>query len=109
MKQKTYLLCMACEKYTIFRQVLWYHAKFRMRGEGFYKSGLTVDQHFLALARQLLLTSQSKEELSNNSGIQGWQRKLDPEYNVMETLKALLLKADWVESFFYTIEGLVAP
>lgn len=41
--------------------------------------------------------------------LEGWQRKLDPEYNVMETLKALLFKADLVESFFYTIEGLVAP
>ncbi|KAJ8428549.1 hypothetical protein Cgig2_003797 [Carnegiea gigantea] len=41
--------------------------------------------------------------------LEGWQRKLDPEYNVMETLRALLFKTNLVESFFYTIEGLVAP
>lgn len=41
--------------------------------------------------------------------LEGWQRKLDPEYNVMETLKALLFKADWAESLVYTIEGLMAP
>ncbi|PQQ17962.1 eIF-2-alpha kinase activator GCN1 isoform X1 [Prunus yedoensis var. nudiflora] len=36
----------------------------------------------------------------------GWQRKLDPEYNVMQTL---LLKADWAKSLSYTTEGLMAP
>lgn len=40
---------------------------------------------------------------------QGWQRKLDPDYDVMKTLQALLFKSDWVESLSYTIEGLVAP
>ncbi|PQM40045.1 hypothetical protein Pyn_05615 [Prunus yedoensis var. nudiflora] len=35
----------------------------------------------------------------------GWQRKLDPGYNVMQTL---LLKADWAKSLSYTIEGLMA-
>ncbi|CAL2268160.1 unnamed protein product [Prunus armeniaca] len=37
--------------------------------------------------------------------IEGWQRKLDPGYNVMQTL---LLKADWAKSLSYTIEGLMA-
>lgn len=41
--------------------------------------------------------------------LQGWQRKLDPEYDVMNTLQTLLFKADWAESLFYTIEGLMAP
>ncbi|XP_015886909.3 uncharacterized protein LOC107422027 [Ziziphus jujuba] len=41
--------------------------------------------------------------------LEGWQRKLDPGYNVMETLQTLLLKADWAKSLSYTIEGLMAP
>lgn len=41
--------------------------------------------------------------------LEGWQRKLDPEYDVMNTLQTLLFKVDWAESLFYTIEGLMAP
>ncbi|XP_010260692.1 PREDICTED: probable serine/threonine-protein kinase abkC isoform X2 [Nelumbo nucifera] len=41
--------------------------------------------------------------------IEGWQRKLDPGYNMMQTLQTLLFKADWAESLVYTIEGLMAP
>ncbi|KAL6959227.1 hypothetical protein U1Q18_024151 [Sarracenia purpurea var. burkii] len=41
--------------------------------------------------------------------LEGWQRKLDPEYDVMHTLQTLLFKVDWAESLFYTIEGLMAP
>ncbi|OVA07980.1 UbiB domain [Macleaya cordata] len=41
--------------------------------------------------------------------LEGWQRKLDPDYNVMDTLKTLLFRADLAESLFYTIEGLMAP
>lgn len=41
--------------------------------------------------------------------LEGWQRKLDPEYDVMQTLQALLFKVDWADSLFYTIEGLMAP
>ncbi|XP_022843197.1 probable serine/threonine-protein kinase abkC [Olea europaea var. sylvestris] len=41
--------------------------------------------------------------------LEGWQRKLDPDYNVMHTLKSLLFKADWAESLSYTIERLMAP
>ncbi|KAL0328518.1 UNVERIFIED_CONTAM: putative serine/threonine-protein kinase abkC [Sesamum calycinum] len=41
--------------------------------------------------------------------LEGWQRKLDPEYDVMQTLQALLFKVDWVDSLFYTIEGVMAP
>ncbi|KVI01040.1 Protein kinase-like domain-containing protein [Cynara cardunculus var. scolymus] len=39
----------------------------------------------------------------------GWQRKLDPDYDVMHTLQTLLLKEDWAKSLTYTIEGLMAP
>ncbi|KNA17599.1 hypothetical protein SOVF_078750 [Spinacia oleracea] len=41
--------------------------------------------------------------------LEGWQRKLDPDYNVMRTLQTLLFKADWAKSLSYTIEGLMAP
>lgn len=41
--------------------------------------------------------------------LQGWQRKLDPDYDVMHTLQTLLLKEDWAKSLTYTIEGLMAP
>ncbi|PSR95658.1 ABC1 family protein like [Actinidia chinensis var. chinensis] len=41
--------------------------------------------------------------------LEGWQRKLDPEYDVMHTLQALLFKSEWAESLYYTIEGLMAP
>ncbi|PQP94647.1 putative serine/threonine-protein kinase abkC [Prunus yedoensis var. nudiflora] len=34
--------------------------------------------------------------------LEGWQRKLDPGYNVMQTL---LLKADWAKFLSYTTEG----
>ncbi|KAL9243563.1 hypothetical protein vseg_017435 [Gypsophila vaccaria] len=41
--------------------------------------------------------------------LEGWQRKLDPDYDVMKTLQTLLFKADWAQSLSYTIEGLMAP
>lgn len=41
--------------------------------------------------------------------LEGWQRKLDPDYDVMRTLQTLLFKADWAKSLSYTIEGLMAP
>ncbi|KAH7669727.1 Cadmium-transporting ATPase protein [Dioscorea alata] len=41
--------------------------------------------------------------------LEGWQRKLDPDYNVMQTLQTLLFRSDWAESLIYTIEGLMAP
>ncbi|TYI12999.1 hypothetical protein ES332_A08G027600v1 [Gossypium tomentosum] len=41
--------------------------------------------------------------------LEGWQRKLDPQLDVMRTLQTLLFKVDWAESLFYTIERLVAP
>ncbi|GAV74441.1 ABC1 domain-containing protein [Cephalotus follicularis] len=39
--------------------------------------------------------------------LEGWQQKLDPEYNVMNTLQTLLFKADWAESLIYTMERLM--
>lgn len=41
--------------------------------------------------------------------LESWQRKLDPDYDVMNTLQTLLFKVDWAESLVYTIEGLMAP
>ncbi|XVF87591.1 hypothetical protein PTKIN_Ptkin18bG0132500 [Pterospermum kingtungense] len=41
--------------------------------------------------------------------LEGWQRKLDPSYNVMKTLQTMLLKADWARDLSYTIDGLMAP
>ncbi|XP_022753226.1 probable serine/threonine-protein kinase abkC isoform X2 [Durio zibethinus] len=41
--------------------------------------------------------------------IEGWQRKLDPQLDVMRSLQTVLFKVDWAESLLYTIEGLVAP
>ncbi|CAN1149684.1 Probable serine/threonine-protein kinase abkC [Linum perenne] len=41
--------------------------------------------------------------------LEGWQRKLDPRYNVMQTLQTLLLRTDWAKSLSYTIDGLMAP
>ncbi|GAB4826836.1 hypothetical protein Ancab_033715 [Ancistrocladus abbreviatus] len=41
--------------------------------------------------------------------LEGWQRKLDPGYDVMRTLQTMLFKADWAQSLSYTIEGLMAP
>ncbi|KAJ7554627.1 hypothetical protein O6H91_05G001400 [Diphasiastrum complanatum] len=41
--------------------------------------------------------------------LEGWQRKLDPDYNVMETLHSLLFKAEWASSLSYTIDNLMAP
>ncbi|KAJ1390399.1 UbiB domain [Sesbania bispinosa] len=41
--------------------------------------------------------------------LEGWQRKLDPGYDVMQTLQTLLVKADWAKSFAYTMDGLMAP
>ncbi|XP_020115270.1 probable serine/threonine-protein kinase abkC isoform X1 [Ananas comosus] len=41
--------------------------------------------------------------------LEGWQRKLDPDYEVMKTLQALLLRSDWAKSLQSTIEGLMGP
>jgi aarF domain-containing kinase len=41
--------------------------------------------------------------------LEGWQRKLDPGYDVMRTLQTMLLKTDWMKSLSYTIDGLMAP
>ncbi|KAL6005176.1 hypothetical protein ACLOJK_005738 [Asimina triloba] len=46
---------------------------------------------------------------SINLAANGWQRKLDPDYDVMKTLHTLLFRVDWAESLQYTIEGLMAP
>lgn len=41
--------------------------------------------------------------------LEGWQRKLDPSYDAIETLQALIFKADWTESLLDTIGSVVAP
>lgn len=58
-----------------------------------------------------MFTVQTCKLYVNNPSLllQGWQRKLDPEYDVMHTLQTMLFKVDWAESLFYTIEGLMAP
>ncbi|TKY66728.1 serine/threonine-protein kinase abkC [Spatholobus suberectus] len=40
------------------------------------------------------------------SVLEGWQRRLDPEYDVLHALQTLLFKADLAESLSYAIEGL---
>lgn len=39
--------------------------------------------------------------------LEGWQRKLDPNYDVMHTLQTLLFKANWVTDLVYTIDELL--
>eukprot|EP00250_Pteridium_aquilinum_P014451 c21999_g1_i2 orf=321-2324(+) len=41
--------------------------------------------------------------------LEGWQRKLDPDYNIMQTLQTLLFKRDLASSLSYTINGIMAP
>eukprot|EP00250_Pteridium_aquilinum_P013306 c21262_g1_i1 orf=258-2669(+) len=41
--------------------------------------------------------------------LEGWQRKLDPDFSIMDTLQKLLFKQDWAESLAYTINGIMAP
>ncbi|XP_050372737.1 uncharacterized protein LOC126790518 [Argentina anserina] len=45
--------------------------------------------------------------------LEGWQRKLDPAYNVMQTLQMYAgyqnSKLEWAESLSYTIQALMAP
>ncbi|CAJ2645388.1 probable serine/threonine-protein kinase abkC [Trifolium pratense] len=42
--------------------------------------------------------------------LEGWQRRLDPDYDMLNALHSLLFKADWAEeSLSYAIEGPVAP
>ncbi|XP_068656308.1 uncharacterized protein [Aristolochia californica] len=38
--------------------------------------------------------------------LEGWQRKLDPNYNVMKTLQTLLFKMSWAQSLSSTIDDL---
>ncbi|EFJ17307.1 hypothetical protein SELMODRAFT_420999 [Selaginella moellendorffii] len=41
--------------------------------------------------------------------LEGWQRKLDPEYNIMETLQSLVLQSNMATSLSYTIDSIMAP
>nr|GEY09298.1 probable serine/threonine-protein kinase abkC [Tanacetum cinerariifolium] len=41
--------------------------------------------------------------------LEGWQRKLNPDYDIMRTLQKLVLKEDWAKSLTYTIERLMGP
>ncbi|URE47666.1 ABC1 family domain containing protein [Musa troglodytarum] len=41
--------------------------------------------------------------------LEGWQRKLDPDYDIMQTLRTLLFKSEWAQSLSYTIEALMSP
>ncbi|OMO65022.1 hypothetical protein COLO4_31626 [Corchorus olitorius] len=39
--------------------------------------------------------------------LEGWQRKLDPKYNVMRTLRDVVDKVDWAKDLSFTINGLM--
>ncbi|KAG6689440.1 hypothetical protein I3843_11G173600 [Carya illinoinensis] len=41
--------------------------------------------------------------------LEGWQRKLDPGYDVLQALNSLLFRVDLADSLFDTIEKLMAP
>ncbi|KAK7257247.1 hypothetical protein RIF29_31086 [Crotalaria pallida] len=41
--------------------------------------------------------------------LEGWQRRLDPEYDVLQTLQTLLFKGDEEESLSCAVGGLVTP
>ncbi|KAH7425318.1 hypothetical protein KP509_11G049200 [Ceratopteris richardii] len=41
--------------------------------------------------------------------LEGWQRKLDPDFNIMQTLQKLLLKKDMKDSLSYTMNAIMAP
>ncbi|KAG6637436.1 probable serine/threonine-protein kinase abkC isoform X2 [Carya illinoinensis] len=41
--------------------------------------------------------------------LEGWQRKLDPDYDVLQALNSLLFRVDLADSLFDTIEKLMAP
>ncbi|KAG9140373.1 hypothetical protein Leryth_019617 [Lithospermum erythrorhizon] len=41
--------------------------------------------------------------------LEGWQRKLDPDYDIMRKLRTLLLDADWAKPFTYVIDEVMAP
>ncbi|XP_020247611.1 ABC1 family protein C21C3.03, mitochondrial-like isoform X2 [Asparagus officinalis] len=60
-------------------------------------------------ARSTLMLSKQQNCPNPKAFVEGWQRKLDPDYDVMQTLQALLFKSDWAESLSYTIKGLAAP
>ncbi|PQM41960.1 hypothetical protein Pyn_04725 [Prunus yedoensis var. nudiflora] len=68
-------------------------------------SGYLRTEDSQAKAHPLCFLLSQTSGSSIHDALQGWQRKLDPGYNVMQTL---LLKADWAKSLSYTIEGLMA-
>ncbi|CAM6109737.1 unnamed protein product [Calypogeia fissa] len=41
--------------------------------------------------------------------LEGWQRKLDPDLNIMDSMQSLLFQSDWATSLSYTIDGLLGP
>ncbi|KAJ0745921.1 hypothetical protein HanOQP8_Chr05g0171671 [Helianthus annuus] len=66
-------------------------------------------QHGEVTAELAWSGSGSRSENTPAVGRTGWQRKLDPDYDIMNTLQTLLLKEDWAKSLTYTIERLMAP
>ncbi|ESQ35714.1 hypothetical protein EUTSA_v10007063mg [Eutrema salsugineum] len=66
------------------------------------RDGRTAAERTLKLSR--------KQNCPNPEAfIEGWQRKLDPGYDVMHTLQTMVLKTDWAKSLSYTVDGLMAP
>lgn len=43
------------------------------------------------------------------SRMQGWQRKLDPDLDILTMLGKMLFDAEWLRSLEYTLLGIVAP
>lgn len=41
--------------------------------------------------------------------LEGWQRKLDPNLSVMDTLHSILFKSDWAADLAYTIDSIMCP
>ncbi|XP_054812081.1 uncharacterized protein LOC129313160 isoform X2 [Prosopis cineraria] len=73
----------------------------------FFKAVSVLDGHLAAQCTLKLSKQQSCPD--PKSFIEGWQRRLDPEYDVMRTLQTLLFRSDLAKSLSYTIEGLMAP
>lgn len=70
---------------------------------------------------RLLLSDLDASEIKYSCGVnlimlhllnrfpQGWQRKLDPDYDVLQALHSLLFRVDLADSLFDTIEKLMGP
>lgn len=65
---------------------------------------LAIQSHFTAKLQLIRCLKVVRLDI-----LQGWQRKLDPDLNIMDTLHTLLFRSDWATSLSYTIDGLMGP